>query len=71
MKHIPHEFDFFGGIYLAPALVATIIGVVLAILTAKILNKYHLAKYFSNIPLVFIAMIVIFTLLVDLLFVAF
>ena len=71
MKHIPHEFDFFGGLYLAPALVAVIFGVILALLTAKLLNKYRLAKYFSNIPLVFIAMIVIFTLLVDLLFLAF
>lgn len=66
MKNVPHEFDFFGGIYLAPALVATIIGVLLALLTAKLINKYRLGKYFINTPLVFIALIVIFTLLVDL-----
>ncbi len=71
MKHIPHEFNFIGGIYLAPALVATIIGVLLTLLTVKLINKYRLAKYFSNTPLVFIALIVIYTLLVDLLFLAF
>lgn len=71
MNRVPHEFDFIGGLYLAPALVATIIGVLLALITAKLINKFRLAKYFINTPLVFIAMIIIFTLLVDFLLLAF
>ena len=71
MKNVPHEVDFIGGLYLAPALVAGILGVILAIVTAKLLNKYRLTKYISNTPLVFIAMIIIFTFLVDLILIRF
>ena len=71
MKHVPHEVDFFGGLYLSPGLVAVILGVIFALATAKLLNKKNLTKYISNTPLVFIAMIIIFTFLVDLLFVRF
>ena len=71
MKHVPHEIDFFGGIYLSPALVAVILGVILALIAAKLLNKYRLTKYISNTPLVFIAIIIIFTFLVDLLLLRF
>jgi hypothetical protein len=64
MNKIPHEIAI-GGIYMPPLFVASIIGIVLAIVVAKILNKYRLSKYLFYPPLVFVAMVVIFTVFVE------
>jgi hypothetical protein len=64
MNQIPHEIAI-GGIYMPPLFVAALMGIVLAIIAAKILNKYRLSKYFFYPPLVFVAMVVIFTVLVE------
>jgi hypothetical protein len=64
MNQIPHEIAM-GGIYMPPLFVAALMGIVLAIIAAKILNKYRLSKYFFYPPLVFVAMVVIFTVLVE------
>jgi hypothetical protein len=64
MNQIPHEIAI-GGIYMPPLFVAALMGIVLAIIVARILNKYRLSKYFFYPPLVFVAMVVIFTVLVE------
>jgi hypothetical protein len=64
MNQIPHEIAI-SGIYMPPLFVDALIGIVLAIIAAKILNKYRLSKYFFYPPLVFVAMVVIFTVLVE------
>lgn len=63
MSSVPHEFAL-GGVYLPPMLVAAIVGTVLAVVTARLLNRYRLSRYFYYPPLVFVALTVLFTVLV-------
>ena len=60
MYFIPKEFTI-GEVYLPPLLVAGILGVALAALTAIALNRYRLSRYFFYPPLVFFALAVIYT----------
>jgi hypothetical protein len=57
---IPHEFTI-GGVYFPPLLIAGILGVTAAVLTAMLLNRYRLSRYFFYPPLVFLALAVIYT----------
>lgn len=60
---IPKEF-IISDVYLPPILIAAIFGVVVAMITAKLLNHYQLSKYFFYPPLVFVALMVIYTILI-------
>lgn len=60
MKYIPHEF-FIGEVYLPPLLIASFLGVLLAALTAVVLNRYRLSRFFFYPPLVFVSLAVIYT----------
>ena len=60
MTPIPHEFSL-GGVYMPPLLVAALFGVIAAIVTANLLNRYRLSRYFFYPPLVFLALAVIYT----------
>ena len=62
MNQIPHEFAI-AGIYLPPLLIATLLGFVAALATANILNRYRLSKYFYYPQLMFLEMVVIYTIL--------
>lgn len=64
---IPQEFTI-GGVYMPPSLIAGLIALALAILTARLLNKYRLSKYVFYPPLVFVALLVIYTMLINFLF---
>jgi hypothetical protein len=57
---IPSEFAL-GGIYFPPLLIASILGVTAAVLTAFLLNRYRLSRFFFYPPLVFLALAVIYT----------
>jgi hypothetical protein len=63
MLPIPHEFAIVG-VYLPPLLVAGVIGVALALLSARLLNRYQLSQYFFYPPLVLLSMMVIYTVIV-------
>ena len=63
MKPIPHEFAI-GEVYLPPLLVAAILGLLAALLTARLLNRFRLSNYFFYPPLVFLALTVIYTVLI-------
>ena len=63
MKPIPHEFAI-GEVYLPPLLVAAFLGLIAAILTAHLLNRYRLTRYFFYPPLVFIALTIIYTVFI-------
>jgi hypothetical protein len=63
VRFIPHEF-FIGEVYFPPLLIAAILGTIAAVVTARLLNRYRLSKYFFYPPLVFVALAVIFTVLV-------
>ncbi len=45
MQYLPHEFAI-GGVYFPPLLLASILGVLLAVLTALLLNRYRLSRFF-------------------------
>ena len=45
----PQEFTL-GGIYLPPLLVAALFGVLAALITAHLLNRYRLSNYFFYPP---------------------
>jgi len=60
MYFIPKEFTI-GGVYFPPLLIAGILGVTAAVLTAMVLNRFRLSRYFFYPPLVFLALAVIYT----------
>ena len=60
---IPSEFAI-GGVYLPPMLIAGIAAVVAAVLTARLLNRWRLSRYLFYPPLVFVALTVIYTVLI-------
>ena len=62
MSLTPHEFAI-GGVYMPPLLIAAILGTIGAVVTARLLNRYRLSRYFFYPPLVFVALAVIFTVL--------
>jgi hypothetical protein len=63
MNQIPHEFAV-GGIFMPPLLVASLFGALAAVITIRLLNRYRLAKHFFYPPLVFLALMAIYTLLI-------
>lgn len=68
MMPYPHEFTIFG-IYLPPMLVAATLGLAATILTTRLLNRYRLSRHFANPSLSFLAMTVIYTVLIGTLFI--
>jgi hypothetical protein len=68
MSFIPKEFTI-GGVYFPPLLIAGILGVTAAVLTAMLLNRYRLSRYFFYPPLVFLALAVIYTVIIGTFFI--
>lgn len=65
---VPSEVAI-GGVYLPPLLVAAILGIILAVITASVLNRARLSRHFFYPPLVFVAMTVIYTIVIGTLFI--
>ena len=63
MQLIPKEFTM-GGIFMPPLLIAGLLGVLAAVVTARLLNRCQLSRYFFYPPLVFLALMVIYTVLI-------
>jgi hypothetical protein len=61
MQLIPSEFVI-GGVYFPPMLIAGLLGTAAAWLTAMLLNRYRLSRFFAYPPLVFLALAVIYTI---------
>ena len=70
MTRVACEFTV-GGVYLPPLLVAGTLGVLLAYLTAHLLNRYRLSRHFFYPPLVFVAMTVLYTVAIGFVLVPF
>ena len=60
MSYIPHEFTI-GGVYFLPLLIASLFGVAAAALTAMLLNRFRLSRFFFYPPMVFLALAVVYT----------
>ena len=63
MSYMPHEFAI-GGVFMPPLLVAGLLGAIATGLTARLLNRYRLSRYFFYPPLVFVALAIIYTVLI-------
>ena len=68
MSYIPHEFAV-GEVFMPPLLVASLFGAIAAVITIRLLNRYRLAKHFFYPPLVFLALMVIYTGLIGTFFI--
>ena len=64
----PHEFVI-GGVYMPPMLVASILGLLATVGSVKLINHFRLAKYVSHPPVVFLALVVIYTILIGTFFI--
>jgi hypothetical protein len=60
---IPKEFTI-GEVYFPPLLIAGILGLAAALVTAMLLNRFRLSRYFFYPPLVFLALAVIYTIII-------
>ena len=60
MQYVPSELAV-GGVFFPPLLIAAVLGTAAAALTAVLLNRYRLSRYFYHPPLVFLALAVIYT----------
>lgn len=63
MTLIPHELAI-GGVYMPPLFIAGLIGAVAAVVTARLLNRYRLSKYFFYPPLVLLSLMIIYTVFI-------
>ena len=63
MKPIPHEFAI-GEVFMPPLLVAGFLGLLAAVVTVHLLNRYRLSRFFFYPPLVFLALMIIYTVLI-------
>ena len=63
MSQVPHEFAI-GGVYMPPLLVAATLAVLATVVTARLLNRYRLSRYFFYPPAVLLSMVVIYTVLI-------
>ena len=59
MSSMPSEFAI-SGMYVPPLLVVGFLATLAAIVTAQLLNRYRLSRYFFYPPLVFLALAVIY-----------
>ena len=60
MNLIPHEV-YLGEVFFPPMLVDAALGLVAASLTARLLNRFRVSRYFYHPPLVLISLAVIYT----------
>ena len=59
---MPHDI-FIGDVYIPPLLVAAVLALVTASLTNRVMVSRGLMAHFANPPLVYISLVVIFTVL--------
>ena len=63
MQLIPSEFTM-GEVYFPPLLIASVLGIFLAWLSGRVLNRYRLSRFFFYPPLVLLALAVIYTVII-------
>jgi hypothetical protein len=63
MQLIPSEFTV-GEVYFPPLLIASLLGVIMAWLSGRVLNRYRLSRFFFYPPLVLLALAVIYTVII-------
>lgn len=66
MNLFPHEISI-GGVYAPPEFIAAFLGLILALITSQLLNKYKISNKFFYPPLVMISLVVIYTIIIGIL----
>ena len=66
--NIPMEISI-GGIYFPPIMFAILLGVLLASIIAKLLNRFNLTRFIWHPPLFFLALAVVCTRVVSIFFI--
>lgn len=59
---MPHEIDI-GGVYLPPLLIVGLLAMVLAWLTADVLNRWRFSRFFAAPPIVYVAIVALYGVL--------
>jgi hypothetical protein len=59
----PAEFAI-QGVYFSPALVSAMLGLIAASVTASLLNRFRISRFFYYPPLVYLSIAVIYTVLI-------
>ncbi len=59
----PAEFPI-QGIYFSPVLVSATLGLIAASITAQLLNRFRISRFFYYPPLVYLSIAVIYTVLI-------
>ena len=70
MPDVPHEISI-SGVYFPPMLLAAILGVAAAALTALLINRYRLSRFFVYPPLIFVSLTILYTSLIGALWITF
>ena len=60
MNYVPNELTL-GGVYFSPLLIAGVLGVLAASMTAILLNRYRLSRFIYYPPMIFLSLAVIYT----------
>jgi hypothetical protein len=68
MNLVPHEIAI-GGVFMPPLLIAGMLGLLASVVTSRLLNRYRLSCYFYYPPLVFVALMVIYAVIIGSFFV--
>lgn len=68
MQLIPSEF-IIGGVYFPPMLIAGLLGTAAAWLSAQLLNRFRMSRFFAYPPLVLIALAVTYTVVLGTFFI--
>ena len=63
MDLIPREFTV-AEVYFPPLLIASMLGLVAAVLTTMMLNRFRLSRFFHSPTLVLLALAVLYTVLI-------
>ena len=63
MDLIPREFTV-AEVYFPPLLIASMLGLVAAVLTAMLLNRFRLSRFFHSPTLALLALAVLYTVLI-------
>ena len=70
MNPYPHELSI-GDVYFSPLLLVTLLAFIAALLTVTLLNKLKLTRYFYAPAYVFIAIMALYAVLIDALWIQF
>lgn len=70
MNPYPHELSI-GDVYFSPLLLVTLLAFIAALLSVTVLNKLKLTRYFYAPAYVFIAIMALYAVLIDALWIQF